>query len=79
MFVIGSRIEYFSKRWVEFEYHSFIIEMLNHRKEEGILLVLTAGKLVPNDIPSPLNIYHGEPFNPKKFDELLKYLKSRKS
>jgi hypothetical protein len=78
MIVISSQIEHFSKRWVEFEYKSFIIEILNKRKVKGTLLVLTAGKLNPNNIPHPLNIYQGEPFNPKKFDDLLKYLKSKK-
>jgi hypothetical protein len=79
MFVIASQIEHFSKRWVEFEYESFIIEILDERKEKGTLLVLTAGTLIPNNIPYPLKMYQGVPFNPKKFNDLLKYLKSEKS
>ena len=71
--VVGTKIENLTRNYVNFEYCSFFIDMMNDRKKDAKLLSFIS-KLDHRDLPLPLRKYEIVKFTENKIDEGLNEL-----
>jgi hypothetical protein len=75
---VGSSLEHLTRRWPEYEYRTFHIDVRSDKKPNGKLLALVMG-IDPRDLPLPLRRFQvrscaNELGLPKALEELLPYL-----
>lgn len=76
MIVVGSREEYIKSQWVEYEWDTFINELLAGRKQGNIVTVIGKGLSVAQ-LPISLRQYEALPFSGDEFKRVYNYVSKK--